>query len=133
MGMDSPTFLKSPKASSPRVALVAGVLILLLAVFRVLRAVWLPELPNFSPIAAVAFCGGLFLSGCIAWALPLGALVLSDLALSMLLGYAPFSAGQVVVWISVAGIVGIGRLVSAREGVSLFGFFVGVVGSGVAF
>lgn len=133
MGMDSTSFSKSPKFSSPRVALVAGVLILLLAVFRVLRAVWLPELPNFSPIAAVAFCGGLFLSGWIAWALPLGALVLSDLALSMVLGYAPFSAGQVVVWMSIVGIVGIGRLVSVRGGVSVFGFFGVLVGSGVAF
>lgn len=131
--MDFQPISKSPNSSSPRVAVFAGALILLLAVFRVLRAVWLPELPNFSPIAAVAFCGGLFLSGWIAWALPLGALAVSDVLLSIALGFSPFGGGQWIVWLSVAGIVGIGRWMSSRGGVSVPLFFGVLLGSGLAF
>lgn len=133
MGMDCTLISKPRNNFSPRVAVFAGAMILLLALFRVMRAVWLPELPNFSPIAAVAFCGGLFLSGWIAWALPLGALVVSDMLLSVLLGFSPFGGGQWIVWFSVAGIVGIGRWMSSRGGFSIPGFFGLLVGSGVAF
>ena len=73
-------------------------MILLMAGFRVLRAIWLPELPNFSPIAAVAFCGGLFLPGLVAWVLQLGALMVSDVFLSLALGFSHFSVSQLVVW-----------------------------------
>lgn len=131
--MDSSHFPKLSSTSSARVAVLAGVLILLLAVFRVLRAVWMPELPNFSPIAAVALCGGLFLPGWIAWALPLGALVVSDVVLSVVLGFSPFSAGQALVWVSVAGVVGLGRWMASRDGWSIAGFFAALVGGGVAF
>lgn len=106
---------------------------MLLVAFRVLRAVWLPELPNFSPIASVAFCGGLFLPGLIAWALPIGALVLSDVVLSLVMGFSPFSPGQGLVWLSIAGLVGIGRWTASRGGVSIPGFFALLVGGGVAF
>ena len=93
------------------VALVA-VCILLLAGFRVLRAGLLPELPNFSPVAAVAFCGGLFLPGVLAWVVPFGILFVSDLALAMLLGYSAFSSAQFVSWACILVVVGIGRLLS---------------------
>lgn len=112
---------------------MAGVLILCLAMFRVLRAVWLPELPNFSPVAAVAFCGGLFLPGWIAWALPLGALVVSDVLLSLVLGFPLVGASQVLVWFSIAVVVGIGRWTASRRSFSTAGFFVALIGSGVFF
>jgi hypothetical protein len=117
----------------PRVAVFAGVLILMLTLFRVLRAIWLPELPNFSPIAALAFCGGLFLPGWIAWALPIGALVASDIVLSVMLGFSPLSGGQLIVWASIAGIVGIGRGLALCRDFSLPRFFGVLIGCAVAF
>jgi hypothetical protein len=106
--------------------------ILLLAGFRVLRAGLLPELPNFSPVAAVAFCGGLFLPGFLAWIVPIGALFLSDLALSMLLGYPAFSSAQLVSWFCIFGIVGIGRMVS-KFPFSTPRFFASLLGGGLFF
>jgi hypothetical protein len=113
------------------VALVA-VCILLLAGFRVLRAGLLPELPNFSPVAAVAFCGGLFLPGILAWIVPIGVLFVSDLALAMLLGYPAFSSAQFVSWACILAVVGIGRLL-AKVSFSKPRFFSALVASGLLF
>jgi hypothetical protein len=113
------------------VALVA-VCILLLAGFRVLRAGLLPELPNFSPVAAVAFCGGLFLPGVLAWIVPFGILFVSDLALAMLLGYPAFSSAQFVSWACILAVVGIGRLLS-KASFSTPRFFSALIGSGLFF
>lgn len=65
--------------------LVVG-LILFAAAYRLLRAVYLPELPNFSPMMAVAFCGGLFLPWRLAAAVVFGSLLLSDLWIGVALG-----------------------------------------------
>jgi hypothetical protein len=113
------------------VALVA-VCILLLAGFRVLRAGFLPELPNFSPVAAVAFCGGLFLPGVLAWIVPISVLFVSDLALAMLLGYPAFSSAQFVSWTCILAVVGIGRLLS-KASFSTPRFFSALIGSGLFF
>jgi hypothetical protein len=113
------------------VAIVA-IFILLLAAFRVLRAGLLPELPNFSPIAAVAFCGGLFLPGLLAWMFPIGALFASDFVLSLLIGYPPLSSAQLVSWACILGIVGFGRL-AAQFPFSLPRFFSFLIGGGLFF
>ena len=113
------------------VALVA-VCIVLLAGFRVLRAGLLPELPNFSPVAAVAFCGGLFLPGILAWIVPISVLFVSDLALAMLIGYPAFSSAQFVSWACILAVVGIGRLLS-KASFSTPRFFSALIGSGLLF
>jgi hypothetical protein len=53
----------------------------LIACAVVIRLV--PHLPNATPLTALAFAGGLYLGRMWALALPLGALILSDLALGM--------------------------------------------------
>ncbi|MDX2081640.1 MAG: DUF6580 family putative transport protein [Terrimicrobiaceae bacterium] len=88
--------------------------ILAIGFFRVLRATLLPELPNFSPLMAVAFCGGLFLPGLVAWLLPLAVLVVSDMALSAALGFPVFSWGQAGAWFATLVVVALGRWVSSR-------------------
>jgi hypothetical protein len=98
----------------------------------VLRAGLLPELPNFSPVAAVAFCGGLFLPGVLAWIVPVGILFVSDLALAMLLGYPAFSSAQFVSWACILAVVGIGRLLS-KASFSTPRFFSALIGSGLLF
>jgi hypothetical protein len=97
-----------------QIALVAG-LVATVALFRVLRATMLPELPNFSPVMAMALCGGLFLPGLLAWLLPIAIIVLSDLALNLSLGYPLLSAGQLAAWACLLIAVAFGRLLAGRE------------------
>lgn len=100
-----------PNASIAQIAAIAGI-IAAVALFRVFRATLLPDLPNFSPVMAMAFCGGLFLPGLLAWLLPLAAIALSDIALSLALGYPPLSPGQLAAWGCLLIGVGFGRWTS---------------------
>src|SRR6185312_2619574 len=61
-------------------SIVAILLILLAAGWRAL-AVHAPELGNFCPLVAVAFCGGVYFRNRWLWAIPFAALALSDLYL----------------------------------------------------
>lgn len=125
----------NPASNSPSfssMAIIAGG-ILLLAAFRVLRATCLPEWPNFSPIAAVAFCGGFFLPGVFGWALPIGALFLSDLLLNFILGYAIIGSGQMAAWGSIIFIVAMSRLIGSSGSFSYPKFFTGIFASSVGF
>lgn len=107
--------------------------ILAIGLFRVLRATWLPDLPNFSPLMAVAFCGGLFLPGLVAWFLPLGVLVVSDIALSAAMGYPAFSWGQAGAWLCTLGVVALGRWVASRPTFGIGAFAGSLVAGSVLF
>jgi hypothetical protein len=124
----------TPRKAGNEISIVAfvAVCIVLLAGFRVLRAGALPELPNFSPVSAVAFCGGLFLPGILAWIVPISVLFVSDLALAMLIGYPAFSAAQFVSWACILAVVGIGRFLS-KASFSSLRFFSALIGSGLLF
>jgi len=127
---------KSVHASGPvnkTAVLMTCACVVLLAIFRVLHATVLPEWPNFSPMAAVAFCGGFLLPGWMAWGVPLGALFISDLLLAAFLGYPAFGLGQTAAWLSLALIVAIGRGLAARSIHSLTGIFSGLFAGGVLF
>jgi hypothetical protein len=113
-------------------ALAVGLCLVLLAGFRVLRAALLPEWPNFSPVTAVAICGAFLLPGALGWILPLGALMVSDFLLSLVLGYPALSSAQLVVWGTILALVGFARLV-ARGGFSPLRYFGSVLGGGVVF
>lgn len=75
---------------------LAITLIALATGFRLLSATLLPGLPNFSPVLALAVCGALFLPGALAFAVPLAALVVSDLALNLHYGVALVSWGELL-------------------------------------
>ena len=127
---------KSIHASTPAnqtAVLVTCACVVLLATFRVLHATVLPDWPNFSPMAAVAFCGGFLLPGWMAWCVPLGALFVSDLLLAVILGYPAFGLGQTAAWLSLALIVAIGRGMASRSIHSLIGIFSGLFAGGVLF
>ena len=109
--LPTPQMTPKPTTSIAQIAAIAGI-IATVALFRVLRATLLPELPNFSPVMAMAFCGGLFLPGLLAWLLPLAVIAFSDIALSLWLGYPPFGTGQFAAWCCLLAAVGIGRWVS---------------------
>jgi hypothetical protein len=75
---------------------VALLLLLLGTFFRMIRVEVAPDvLPNFSPLMASALCGALFLPGWIGLAVPVAALVLSDVVLNTHYG-APIISAQLL-------------------------------------
>jgi len=108
-------------------------LIVATALFRVARARYWPELPNFSPVMAMAFCGGLFLPGALAWGLPLAVLVISDLALAAMLGYPAFGVGQSAAWLSALIAVAAGRTLAHRGSFGLGRFATVLAANAVLF
>ena len=70
----------------------------LMVLFTAMR--WPGLLPsNFSPVYAICFCAGLYLSGWRAWAVPLGLLFVSDVVMNYFvyrpMGYSVFSASMI--------------------------------------
>jgi hypothetical protein len=83
---------------------------LLLGVFALSRLPgMLPE--NFSAAYALAFCGGLYLSRRLAWTVPLGVLLGTDLLLNLLYYHHPVLDGYMALkTLAFVGIVALGRL-----------------------
>lgn len=78
-------------------ALWLALFLLLLAVgFRLLRATLLPELPNFSPVMAIALCGALVLPRSLATIVPLAALIVTDLLLNAAYGWPLFGPEELL-------------------------------------
>jgi hypothetical protein len=88
--------------------------VLLVLVFALSRIPGvLPQ--NFSAAYALAFCGGVYFSGAMAWWLPLGALLGTDVLLNVFYYHAPvFSGCMLVKLLSFAALIGFGRLFSSR-------------------
>ncbi len=89
-------------------------LIPLVALFRIWLA-WHQDavgvsswLPGFSPLAAVALCAGAFLPRRLAFAVPLGILFASDLAINAHYGASFFGASILVRYVLLAALVGAG-------------------------
>jgi hypothetical protein len=75
----------------------------------------LPE--NFSAAYAMAFCGGVYFSGAMAWWLPLGALLGTDILLNVFYYHEPvFTPYLAVKTLSFVGLIALGRLFSPRAG-----------------
>jgi hypothetical protein len=66
------------------------------AFFRIFRLEFLPGLPNFAPLMAIALCGALFLPGRLALAAPLGALIISDILLNLHYGVSVFGVDELL-------------------------------------
>jgi hypothetical protein len=122
----------STRLTRPQILLVTG-LILAVAAYRVVHATLLPGLPNFSPVMALAFCGGLFLPGVLAWILPISAVVLADIGLAYALGYPVAGFWQVVNIVCLAAAVGAGRWLASRESFGLGSFLGLLLSCGVGF
>lgn len=78
--------MTSQKSTSDSFLILAAFLLLLGAGYRVARAVYFPELPNFSPVMAMAFCGGWFFPLPLAAGMVFGALIVSDVWIGVALG-----------------------------------------------
>jgi len=97
--------------------LVKGKIALPLALMVVFALSRIPGMmpPNFSAAYALAFCGGLYFGGAMAWWLPMGALVATDIGLNLFLYHEPvFSWYMLVKTLAFAGIVLLGRFFSPR-------------------
>lgn len=105
--------VKQKYSTSQTVAVAAA--ILAVALLRVAFTLRFPEWSNFSPLMAMAFCGGLFLPGVLAWIFPLAVLLVSNIGLNLALGYGVVGTGQVTAWACFAVAVGAGRWL-ARKG-----------------
>jgi hypothetical protein len=68
---------------------------------------------NFSAAYAIAFCGGVYFSGAMAWWLPLGTLAVTDILLNVFHYQPPvFRSYMLVKTLGFVGIVALGRLFS---------------------
>jgi Family of unknown function (DUF6580) len=97
--------------------IVKGKLILPLVFVLVFALSRIPGVlpPNFSALYAFAFCAGLYFPRHMAWWLPLGTMLLTDILLNVFYYHEPvFSAYMLVKMLSFVGLVGLGRLFSAR-------------------
>lgn len=119
---------------------MAMTLLLLGTFLRVIRADLAPEiLPNFSPLMASALCAAIFLPGWIGLAVPIAALVGSDLLLNLHYG-APILGTQLL-WTlpgylvavalgwSLRGRAGLGLVLGGTLAASVFFFLVTNTGS----
>lgn len=71
---------------------------------------------NFSAAYAIAFCGAVYFSGALAWWLPLGTLLLTDIALNVFYYQEPvFSGYMLVKLLGFAMIIALGKLFSSRD------------------
>lgn len=92
----------------------------------------IPHPPNFTPIIALAlFSGAYFENKKIALAIPLAAMVISDLGLAMLNGYAFLSSMRLVIYSCFALITAMGFLL--RNNVKVSNVIAGSVVGSVAF
>lgn len=89
--------------------------VLLMLVFALSRIPGvLPQ--NFSAAYAIAFCGAVYFSGAMAWWLPLGTLLLTDIALNVFYyNETVFSWYMLVKTLGFVAIVAFGKLFSARD------------------
>jgi hypothetical protein len=73
-----------------------------------------PWLENFAPVAAIALCGGIYLPKRLAFAAPLGGLLVSDMFLNAHYGYPLLSPQMISRYLALAATVGIGLAVRNR-------------------
>ncbi len=87
--------------------------VVLLVVFALTR---LPGLmpPNFSAVYGLLFCAGVYLSGGVAWWLPLGVLFVTDLGLNWHYGAPWVSPAMLGTYAAYLGLIALGRRFSPR-------------------
>jgi hypothetical protein len=100
------------------------------AFYRVFRVEFLPDWPNFSPVLAIAFCGGVVFSGGMAFAVPMAALFFSDLLLNAHY-HVPLINPEMIAYYGCYAIAILsGRLL---QGAGIGALFAGLVGNSLLF
>jgi hypothetical protein len=124
--------MKTDTSPNLRSLTLAVILIVLAGGYRVLRAAYLPELPNFSPLMAMAFCGGLFLPWRLALGSVLGTLMVSDLWIGLVLGIGGLGWHLVINYLLFSAALGFGMLLR-QKAFSLRWFLGGVLFNAIVF
>ncbi len=124
--------MKTEISPSHRHLTLAIILIVLAGGYRVLRAAYLPELPNFSPLMAMAFCGGLFLPWRLALGAVFGTLLVSDLWIGLVLGIGGIGSHLVINYLLFGMALGLGMLLR-QKAFSLRWFLGGVLFNAIVF
>jgi hypothetical protein len=91
--------------------LIAAVTLYRLCVGFGSHGVWLY---NFSPLAAVALCGGIYLPRRLAFAAPIAALLLSDVLLNWHYGAPPVSGEMISRYFAIGAVTGLGFFLRNR-------------------
>jgi hypothetical protein len=86
---------------------------------------------NFAPLAAIAFCGAVYLPKRFAFAVPLLALLISDLVINAVHGISIVSGYMLVRYTALALVAGIGLLVRKKTNLAAIG--AGVVSGTLSF
>lgn len=112
-----------------------AIVLLVLAIGSRLASLWIPELSNFSPIMALAFCGAVYFRRATWRAVPFVALIVSDLYLNYYyaahFGYT-WTAGEMTIRALCFALgIGLGLLVARRK--SWATLFAGSLGGSVLF
>ena len=88
--------------------------------------------PNFSVAYAFAFCAGVYFPGALAWLLPLGVMLLTDVALNVFYYHEPpFALYLVLNYAVYALLIGLGKLVGRKA--SFFRLVLGGLAGAVVF
>lgn len=114
--------------------ILALVLIILATGYRLVGA-WEPSLVNFSPLMAMAFCGGVYFKNRWLWLVPLAALTLSDLYLdhyyAVQFGYEWTLGGAGIRSLCFIAAIAIGWMVSQQK--NWLNLFSGALGGALFF
>jgi len=71
--------------------------------------------PNFSPVYALAFCAGVYLPGRLAWWLPMGMLLISDILLNAHYGVSILTGYMALNYVAYAALIALGRRLSGAS------------------
>lgn len=126
------SIMKTADSDSYSTITFSVVILILTAGYRVLRAAYFPEIPNFSPLMAMAFCGGLFLPWKMAFGVVLGALAVSDLWIGLVLGTGGLGIPLLINYAMFSIAIGFGMVLRHRE-FRLRYFFGGVLLNAIIF
>ena len=117
IGDGTPTGLKSAARPGQSPPMLPALAVLVLAAAWRLFALYVPALSNFSPLMALAFCGGVYFRRGWVWLAPFVALTLSDLYIdryyAVTYHYTWSASGAVIRTACFAAAVGLGVLVRA--------------------
>lgn len=101
-----------------------GLPILLMVIFALTRVPGLmPQ--NFSAVYALLFCAGVYFAGRLAWWLPLGTLLVTDLLLNWHYGAQLLRIEMLGNYLAYLGLIGLGRCFNRKSG------FLALLGGGV--
>lgn len=109
-----------------------ALIVCLLIVFRIIGSLFPETVPNFQPLAALFFCGACMLKGFRAWAIPLGAWLLTYPAPAFIQGNADWMGFGILFTTAIgfAATFFIGKSLNGRNTAILL---LGSVGAAVAF